>query len=247
MATDSKQEVTAVIPPYIPFGTLSGFIARLKESTVPTAIDKSLMGHIPGGLQSYLLAALRFLGLTEGKGNEVTPDFEKLVEAHGTEGYKPALAEIITAAYAATIDGIELTKATPKQLDDAFGKHKLDGVVRERAVRFYLKALSEAGIRVSPLLGQRKPKGSASSGNAKRKAKGKPASGESPGDPPKPAEQEHDPHGPPPKGTQKYPLYFKGKPAGALVVPTDLTLADCKVIELQLRVLRAYAGGDDEE
>jgi hypothetical protein len=245
MATDTKSEISAGMPPYIPFGTVSGFIAKLKETTVPTAIDKSMMRNIPGGVQSYLLGALRFLGLTEGKANEVTPALEKLVEAHGTEGFKPALAEIVKAAYAETIGSIDLTKATAKQLDDAFGKRNLDGVVRDRAIRFYLKALADADIRFSPLLGARKPKGTGSAGNGKpRKTKAKAAGSEAGGENPKPAES-HD-HDPPSKDTQRYPLYFKGKAAGALIVPVALTLADCKVIELQLAVLKAYAGGDGD-
>ena len=182
MKVDTKSEAAAGRPPYIPFETLTGFVDGLKKTTVPTHIDKSMMGKIAGGLQTYLLACLRFMGLTEGKNNEVTPALEKLVEAHGTEGYKPALAEIVKAAYAPVIGKIDLAKATAKQLDDAFGHQKLDGVVRDRAIRFYLKALKMADIQVSPLLGARKPKGSGSSGSAKpRKPKAadtsKPASG----------------------------------------------------------------------
>jgi hypothetical protein len=167
MATDTKTEAATGIPPYIPFDTLVTFIERLKQTTVPTAIDKSMMDKVAGGVQTYLLAAMRFLGLTEGKLNEVTPSLDKLVESHGTAGYKGTLAEIIKEAYAPVVQNLDLAKATQKQLDEKFSAHKLDGVLRERAIRFYLKGLTAAGIPYSPHLGKRKARGSATNGAAK--------------------------------------------------------------------------------
>jgi hypothetical protein len=171
MATAPATENTVAIPPYIPFPTVSNFIEHLKETAVPTHIDKSMMRNIAGGVHSYLLASLRFLGLTEGKDNAVTAVLEKLVESVGTEGYKGTLATILTSAYADVIGDIDLTRATDKQISDAFGRCKLDGIARERAIRFYLKALSTAGIAYSSHLGQRKPRGTGNGNSQKPRNK----------------------------------------------------------------------------
>ena len=50
----------------------------------------------------------------------------------------------------------------------------------------------------------------------------------------------------PSEGTIKFPIYFKNKPQGSLVVPAELTGADVNVIESIIPMLRAYAGNGTE-
>jgi hypothetical protein len=52
--------------------------------------------------------------------------------------------------------------------------------------------------------------------------------------------------GPPPAdkpldGLIEFPLPFKAKRGGSIRVPLDLTVEDCKLIELTIPVIRAYA------
>jgi hypothetical protein len=233
-------------PPYVAFATLESFIQRLKANeAVPPQIDKSMMTSMSGAVQSHLLATLRFLGLIdESKGDAVTQAMRDLVEAHGTEGFGVALKEVFVTAYSDVIGDIDVGVASAKQLDNAFMAHKLDGTMLDRAVRFYLKGMSVGGTKISAYLLKRKARGT---GNGKPKKPKSPATPDATGNtgasdadsktsaPAAPAA---------PKGTRPYPLYFKNDREGVLYVPTDLTAADCKVIELQLAVLRAYVGDE---
>jgi hypothetical protein len=233
-------ETTSQTPAYVAYPTFENFLGRLKEHAVPSHIDKSMMPSLSGAVQSHLLSALRFLGLVEGKNDQVTPELQELVEQYGTESFKPALKEVLAAAYGDIIGDLNIAQATVKQLDDAFAKQNLDGTMRERAIRFYLRGLTSAGVAVSPYLGNRKRK-SPSAGRTK-KSKSLTGNDSAPKAEHVQKRSTHDF----PTGTQRYPLYFRDKPEGALVVPKDLSLSDCKVIELQLAVLKAYAESEGE-
>lgn len=159
--SNETTEISHRTPAYVAFPTFENFITRLHAAqAIPPRIDKRMMDYLSGGVQGHLFSALRFLGLVEGKHSEVTPAMEKLIESCNTDGYKDTLKAILEDAYSDVIGEMDIAKANAKQLDDAFALRKLDGVMRDRAVRFYLKALGTAGVAVSPYLGKRKPRGS---------------------------------------------------------------------------------------
>lgn len=88
--------------------------------------------------------------------------------AHGTEEWKIVLSEVITTAYAAIVEPLNLQSDTEQQLNERFtSPGGVNGDSRTKAVRFYLAALSECGISFSPHF----KKGAASSASGAPAAK----------------------------------------------------------------------------
>ena len=182
------------------------------------------------------------LGLLDGKEDHVTQGLKKLVEAHGTEQYAPVLLRkssktptaLLWAAWtlqrqhqhsSARCSATPASKVPSAPLRRAILS---SGSGYGRAAAPFLRILASAKTVARPRkrASPRPKKGSPdSNGNGGGNRSGG-----------KRAEEEIVQ-----KGTQRYPLYFKNKPAGCIVVPESLTLADCKVIELQMAVLKAYA------
>lgn len=241
----SDHEPAEATPGYVPFDTFEGFIGTLKEvNIVPDHIDRAQMPKISGGMQSHLLVSLKFLKLIGPKG-ETQDSLHRLVKSYKTADWKAMLASVIVPAYAPIIGDLNIKSGVLKKLRERFhDATKLDGTTLDKALRFYLKALKAAGVEVSPHFFTRKPRTKrpgpngragqephASVDGAQKAAK---ASGEK-------SDGGHKMEERIPPDLIEHPLYFKGKTAGCLRVPADLTEQDCKVIELTLAVLRAYA------
>lgn len=152
MAQDDSATLTA---PYLPWSTFTGFVSELKQKgAMPDRIDASLLTTKSGGVQAQLRGALRFLGLVTGSGAnlDVTQSLRDLVAASGTAEWKQALQLLLKNAYGKISGEIDVTRATQKQLEEAFSKH--GGVTGaspiEKAARFYLAMMKEAGETLSP-------------------------------------------------------------------------------------------------
>lgn len=223
-------------PVYSSFLTFRNFIESLHSTACPPQIDRSVMTGISGGNQGSLLATLKFLHLIDHAG-QVTDRMQKLIKSFGGEKrWHEELGEIICDAYVPIVGELDLDNGTFKQLRDAFKKNgNVDGQVLGKAIRFYLRALEEAGITFSPHF--RPPRGALSNGKqpkktrARKKAnkgvdRGQADSGGAP------TEDEC------PEGCISIPLYMPGKVKGVIYVPEDLDEADCDMID---SILRAYA------
>lgn len=219
-------------PPYGSFKSAKSFVERLKKTVLPDAIDRSMMSMMSGFTQSEVLGAFRFLGLVDAEDRTQEP-LRALVKAYGTKDWTTALGGVVHRAYKPILDGLNVNTGTAKALADAFkNKAHLDGRMLTRAVQFYLAALKEAEISHSPLF-KAPPRTKRNKGNgAANGVKATASKAHKLADPPEE---------PPEKGTVRYPLYFKDKPAGILVVPQNLSESDCAVIALQIEVLKAYA------
>lgn len=136
-------------PPYIPWKTLENFVDKMRQSALPGVIDNSLLHQMAGSLRSQFRSSLRFLGLT-GSDDVVTKRFRDLVDAFGTENWKPTLSGILMDAYAPVVGDLNIKTGTASQLHERFKPFAGEGVARERSVRFYLAAMKEAGIPTSP-------------------------------------------------------------------------------------------------
>jgi len=238
--SDPNKQATP-LPPYLPYSTFKSFIELLHSNVLPPTIDKSLMRHLAGGVQSHLMGALRFLGLIGPKG-EAT---DRLANLHATfakpDDWTAELRTILVHAYARLLGSNDVSRMTDKQLDDAFKTGAdLDGVMLDRATRFFIQAMVDAKVSVSPFLLNRKrrptpkraPK-SAKNGNGAAHPEETPA-----GQQITPPKTEYTP----PAGSMEYPIYFRGgKMQGRLIVPAGLTTDDVKMIELLIPMLRAYA------
>ena len=51
------------IPPYVAYRTFRNFLVQLEKQGLPGRIDRSVLSHKSGTVQSQLLLALEFLGL----------------------------------------------------------------------------------------------------------------------------------------------------------------------------------------
>jgi len=242
-------------PAYVPFPTLESFLDSLDPAAVPRRIDRSMMLSLSGGVQRKLMSALAFLHLIK-PGGETTDRLREFVKSKGNpDERKAVLAGILDAAYAKVLNDLDIGTATAKQFVDVFRKAVGEGSATtiSESVRFYVKARKAAGLPISPYIAAAKlgaQSAKSSNGNGARQAPKRTATGSDGASDAQPKVEATPPKEgayQPPAGTIPYPLYFRGKPQGCLIVPVGLTQEDVKVIELMIPVLRAYAGGPAQE
>ncbi len=152
------------IPPYVSYRTFSNFLAELRARGVPSRIDRSVMAHKSGTIQSQLLLTLAYLGLVKGSG-QITPRLQKLLESEEAER-KALLREIIQTSYDFAFDGdFGLKTATSNQAEEVFQKTGASGETVRRCIAFFLAAAKDSGIPVSSYI---KPHGRRKSTSRKR-------------------------------------------------------------------------------
>jgi hypothetical protein len=226
-----------LVVPYIPWETFTGFIGHLKATAVPSRIDKSVMpASMPSLTRGQIQSAIRFLGLVDDAGT-TTKALKDLVAAYETETWQQAIIDNLLEPYSQIIGELDLENATQNQLDERFHAAGVDGQMLLKSLRFYLAMMTASGSAFSPHLMAKRKQAPTPRKKTVTEKKSKSAEGDDKSartDSSKPA-----------KGTVRYPLYFKGKPDGEIVVPEDLDANDCKVIERQFAVLRAYAGVEE--
>ncbi|MBW3539979.1 MAG: DUF5343 domain-containing protein [Planctomycetes bacterium] len=222
-------EAAKLSPPYVSYLTFRNFIESLHSSVVPDHIDRGMMPNLSGGSQSHLMLSMRFLGLIEGSEDRVTGELRQLVESYGTERWKDALAAVLKAAYAGIVDGIEIERVTERRLRKAFEENGgVDGSVLDRCVRFYVKALADAGAKVSPHVGQRKKRQNfRRNGKTQRRPAPEPAGA-----------TETRGSGGPPASTNSVPVFLGPGRNGSVVFPPDLTAEECEKFAAAVDYLR---------
>ena len=119
---------------------------------VPPQIDRSLFPGLNWAVQSQLLSGMRFLRLIDEHGNTL-PQLVTLAE--DTERRRQNWVPILKNAYR-DVFAIDLTKASPLQLEAAIQKYGVGGDTLEKAVRFFLSAAEFSGIPLSPHLQKRR-------------------------------------------------------------------------------------------
>ena len=139
------------IPPYISYRTFSNFLTDLRSRGIPSRVDRSVMSHKSGTVQSQLLLALHYLGLVKPSGHP-TPRLSKLVEAEGAER-KEVVREMIRSSYDFAFDrSFGLGTATSNQAQEVFEKTGASGETVRRCIAFFLAAAKDGGIPVSPYI-----------------------------------------------------------------------------------------------
>ena len=158
--TATDQASTERTPPNMSPVTVSNFVETHRR-TLPSRIDRSLMKSIAGGDQPRILAALRFLGLTEGERDTPTALFEALRDARDDEAaVKAAWAATLRAAYEPIFTGLDLTTATQGAIDERFrDTYKIQGDTVRKAVAFFLALARNAGIPLSSYVKQTRQRG----------------------------------------------------------------------------------------
>ncbi len=225
-ATSVESKTT---PPYLPWKTFKGFLEGLKSSVIPARIDPSVLRGMSGSAQSQMRTGMRFLDLIDDDG-AVTAKLRQLVGAVGTPEWAGTLANALTESYHPIIKSLDLNTATPHQLRENFRERgNVEGSVNKKAVRFYLSALSEAGISYSPFLTVRASPAPRSKPRTTTQRNSNSRNGPAPA-------TDYQPAGiTPPPGTRQLQLALPGKPDAVLHLPEAITEAEWEMISMYVK------------
>lgn len=144
------ESITQSKPPYVAYKTFTNFIASLRASGIPDRIDRSVFPGMSGAAQSFLLAALRYLGLISNDGTP-TSQLKEMVENPQNE--KASLAKAVKEKYSFIFSGdFNINSATDAQLTEKFKDQGLNGSTIVKALSFFTSLCESAGIQISPHL-----------------------------------------------------------------------------------------------
>jgi hypothetical protein len=112
-------------------------------------MDRSVMAHLSGGVQTQLYAALRYLALVTDE-SVPTERMAKLVFADVDER-KRVLADTLRSAYRFLFeDGLDLERATSQQIHERFVDAGASGDTVRKCIAFFVSAARDAGLTISP-------------------------------------------------------------------------------------------------
>lgn len=147
MAKSNGSENGEVAAAYVGWGTFKNSILDGMAEGLPNVIGKSIFVGMAGGVQSHMMASLKFLCLIDDEGRP-TAELTRLVSG-AEQDQKAVLAEILNNRYSALIS-LGLDKASMKQLTDTLERvYRVTGDTTERAARFFISAAQYAGIPLS--------------------------------------------------------------------------------------------------
>lgn len=148
---------------YVPFRTFLSAVEAL-EHGVPRKLDRTIWRSQSGVIQSQIMMAFRFFNLVD-EDDRPTQALHRLVAS--PEQRPEHVKALLHYAYHDIIDH-DLTKMTPRMLEEAMDGYSVTGDTRRRAISFFLQAAKYAELPMHPLLlGQTRN----TSGPRKRKAK----------------------------------------------------------------------------
>lgn len=159
----AEQKQESLAPAYVPWRTLINYINSLRESSLPSQINRSVMANASYSTQAQLLAAMQYLGLIDKNGAPQTI-LSQWVEADEAN-QKKIIGKILTDRYTFVFDTIDVARASPAEVEKQFRERGIGGSTAVRAVAFFLNAADAAGMTLSPHL---KKKNGSSSGAPRR-------------------------------------------------------------------------------
>jgi hypothetical protein len=148
---------------YLPFRTFLSSIEAL-EHGLPKKLDRT-MWRQAGIVQGQIMAALRFFSLVNDN-DEPTPALHRLIDARDKR--PEMIGSLLRHAYPSIIEH-DLTKMTPKMLEELMGAYSVQGDTRRKAVAFFLRAAQFADMPMHHLLERQIRVRSASAPKRKRK------------------------------------------------------------------------------
>jgi hypothetical protein len=143
------RDVEAINAPaaYIAFRTFLGAIDALQHG-VPKKLDRTIWRNQSGVVQSQIMMAFRFFGLVDAE-DRPTPALERLVDH--PEKRVEHIAALLQHGYRDLI-AHDLTKMSPKMLEQAMEQYNVSGDTRRKAITFFLQAARFAELPMHPLL-----------------------------------------------------------------------------------------------
>src|SRR5260221_5808055 len=214
--------------PYMGYNVLTKSIETFADTIVPSGpIDRRILSELSGGDFSALISGLKFFGLVDDE-RKPTAKYRELVALWKDQAkFKERLQKILLESYEPIIGNLNLKHGTAGELEKAFKDYGVAaGQMLMKSNRFFTKAMSEAGIALSPYMTARKPR---SPNTLPRNPKPKPALRDE-----IPDVQPRDP--PVPSGFERLPL--PGMPNSFIQYPTNLTETHCQILEAMVGVLR---------
>lgn len=146
-----------ISPPYATFPSFISFSNKLRETGVPSRIDRSVFGNASGSLVYSVLSSLTSLKLIDEEG---TPT-QRLIEfVNAPDEARPKLLrQIIIEGYPTLFEsGMDLTNITAGQFDDHIrGEFDVAGSTIDKIASFFLAAAKAADIPISKHLEKRTP------------------------------------------------------------------------------------------
>jgi len=133
--------------PYLPFRTFLSSIEAL-EHGVPKKIDRTIWRSQSGMVQSQIVMALRFFDLVDDE-DRPTDLLHELVAKKENRGEQ--FVRLLNFSYTALLDH-DLTKMTPKMVEDEMERYNVTGETKRKAVTFFLRMAKFAGMPMHPLL-----------------------------------------------------------------------------------------------
>jgi hypothetical protein len=230
-----KDELT---PPYMSFGVFRSTVDQLAKSTVPSSpFDRRVLDQLSGADYGALMSGLRFLGYVDEE-RRATPKFRELVRASiDSDRFKEELLGTLNERYAPIVAGVDLQHGSASELEKAFRENGgvPAGQMLTKTVRFFVKALQECGIEISPHIMKAKPR---TARNPSRNGASKPRRvqrvRENERRDEKPPIKDH-----PPQGMERMPI--PGLTDAFIQYPANITDGDCDLFVQVIGVLRVYA------
>jgi hypothetical protein len=133
---------------YVPFKTFLSALDAL-EHGIPRRIDRTIWRSQSGVVQSQIMMALRFFDLLDDE-DRPTPALHRLIEA-GPEKRQEHIGSLLHHSYHSIIEH-DLTKMTPRMLEEAMEAYNVSGDTKRKAVTFFLQAARFAELPMHPLL-----------------------------------------------------------------------------------------------
>jgi hypothetical protein len=146
-AATEKSRVKSTPAAYVPFKTFLAAIDSLQHG-IPGQIDRTIWRNQSGVIQSQILMAFRFFGLVNEE-DQPTPELHRLVEH--PEKRADHIRALLQHAYRSIFDR-DLTRMTPRMLEEAMDQYNVSGDTRRRAISFFLQAAKFADVPMHPLL-----------------------------------------------------------------------------------------------
>jgi|SRR5882672_2929324 len=230
MAETSNSKLPA---PYMSFGVFTNSVETFAETTVPTGpIDRRVLRGFSGGDYAALISGLRFLGLVDEQ-RKATAEYRELVHAwKDKEKFKPLWRKIVESRYTPIVGHVDLKGGTAAELEKAFKDYGVSaGQMLTKTIRFFIKAVSDSGLLLSPYMTSPKPRTPRAPGVARKNGADKTPFGAR--HLPDPANELRNVV---PSGFERLPL--PGMPNSFIQYPTQLTEAHCQILEAMVGVLR---------
>jgi len=144
---DEEKKGAAV---YVGWTTFKNALDQLAQA-LPNRIDRTCFPGQAGGVQSQLLAALKFLDLIDDDGKP-TRSLQALADADSEAVRKEQFKKILENQYSALF-ALDLTKTTPGELSETIAAaYNVSGDTRAKAIRFFVSAATWLNIPMSKLL-----------------------------------------------------------------------------------------------